>query len=92
MPWYAYAATWCLRTPQSADRTETFLLDEQSLKLEAWQGLHFKKLSALVGMVLRVEFLQTPDVVVLDGSGNGSLEDLCRMYLWRFAIEHMFRF
>jgi len=42
------------------DRTETFLLGEQTVKLQAWQGLHFKKLPALVGMVLRIEFL-TPD-------------------------------
>ena len=33
-------------------RTETFLLGEQTVTLQAWQGLHFKKLPALVGMVL----------------------------------------
>jgi len=38
------------------DRIETFLLGEQTVKLQAWQGLHFKKLPALVGMVLRIEF------------------------------------
>jgi len=26
------------------------------------------------------------------GSQSAALSDLCRMYLWRFAIEHMFRF
>jgi hypothetical protein len=40
------------------DRAETFLLGEQTVKIEAWQGLHFKKLSELVGMVLRIEFLR----------------------------------
>lgn len=35
---------------------------------------------------------QTTDVAVLDRTANVALSDLCRMYLWRFAIEHMFRF
>jgi len=87
------------KPPRSADRTETFLLGEQTVKLEAWQGLHFKKLSALVGMVLRVEFLQPdgtprykrPMWLFWTGPESVALEDLCRMYLWRFAIEHFFR-
>jgi hypothetical protein len=86
--------------PRSADRTETFLLGEQTVKLEAWQGLHFKKLSDLVGMVLRVEFLRPdgtprykrPMWLFWTGPETVALEDLCRMYLWRFAIEHFFRF
>jgi len=85
------------RTP---DRTETFLLGEQTVKLQAWQGLHFKKLADLVGMVLRVEFLredgtpryQRPMWLFWSGPETVSLQDLCRMYLWRFAIEHFFRF
>ena len=85
---------------RAADRTETFLLGEQTVKLAAWQGLHFKKLSALVGMVLRVEFLRAdgtprykrPMWLFWTGPETVGLEDLCRMYLWRFAIEHMFRF
>jgi len=61
--------------------------------------MHFKKLSALVGMLLRVEFLKadgqpatTTHVVVLDRTADCLTPDLCKMYLWRFAIEHMFRF
>jgi len=85
------------RTP---DRAETFLLGEQTVKIEAWQGLHFKKLSALVGMVLRIEFLRSdgsprykrPMWLFWTGPDTVPLEELCRMYLWRFAIEHMFRF
>ena len=85
------------RTP---DRAETFLLGEQTVKLAAWQGLHFKKLSALVGMVLRIEFLRPdgaprykrPMWLFWTGPDTVPLEELCRMYLWRFAIEHMFRF
>jgi hypothetical protein len=88
------------KPPRSADRTETFLLGEQTVKLQAWQRLHFKKLSALVGMVLRVEFLRAdgtprykrPMWLFWTGPDTVALEDLCRMYLWRFAIEHMFRF
>ena len=60
------------------DRTETFLLGEQTVSLQAWQGLHFKKLPELVGMLLRVEFLagrwhpalQTSHVAVLDWARN----------------------
>ena len=85
---------------RAADRTETFLLGKQTVKLAAWQGLHFKKLSALVGMVLRVEFLQPdgtprykrPMWLFWTGPDTAPLEELCRMYLWRFAIEHFFRF
>jgi len=85
------------RTP---DRTETFLLGAQTVKLAAWQGLHFKKLSGLAGMVLRIEFLRAdgtprykrPMWLFWTGPDTVSLEELCRMYLWRFAIEHMFRF
>jgi hypothetical protein len=39
-------------------RIETCLPGEQTVKLAAWQGQHFKKLSGLVGMVLQVEFLR----------------------------------
>lgn len=82
------------------DRSETFLLGGQTVTLQAWQGLHFKKLSALVGMVLRVEFLradgtpryQRPMWLFWSGPDTVSLKDLCLMYLWRFAIEHLFRF
>ena len=85
---------------RAADRTETFLLGEQTVKLAAWQGLHFKKLAGLVGMVLRIEFLRAdgtprykrPMWLFWTGPETVLLEDLCRMYLWRFAIEHMFRF
>jgi hypothetical protein len=82
------------------DRTETFQLRSQTVRLQGWQGLHFKKLSALVGMLVRVEFLKAdgqprykrPMWLFWTGPLNVSLQDLCKMYLWRFAIEHMFRF
>jgi hypothetical protein len=86
--------------PRLADRTETFQLRSQTVRLQAWQGLHFKKLSALVGKLLRVEFLKAdgqprykrPMWLFWTGPLTVSLQDLCKMYLWRFAIEHMFRF
>jgi hypothetical protein len=76
------------------------LLGEQSVSLKAWQGLHFKKLHALIGMVLRVEFLRSdgtprykrPMWLFWSGPETVALSELCRMYLWRFAIEHLFRF
>jgi len=82
------------------DRTETFLLGEQTVLLKAWQGLHLKKLHKLVGMVLQIEFLRPdgtprykrPMWLFWSGPEIVSLSELCRMYLWRFAIEHLFRF
>ena len=82
------------------DRTETFSLGEQSVSLQAWQGLHFKKLAALVGMLVRVEFLRPdgtprykrPMWLFWIGPETVALSEICRMYLWRFAIEHFFRF
>jgi hypothetical protein len=82
------------------DQVTSFLLGEQTVSLKAWNGLHFKKLPKLVGMVLRIEFLRPdgtprykrPMWLFWTGPVTTALEDLCRMYLWRFAIEHYFRF
>lgn len=83
-----------------ADRIETFQLGQQTVMLSAWQGLHLKKLPSLVGLVLRVQFLradgtpryQRPMWLFWTGPDTVALKDLCCMYLWRFAIEHFFRF
>ncbi len=82
------------------DRSETFQLGKQTVQVKAWDTLHFKKLAILVGSLLRVEFLkedgspryQRPIWLFWTGSQSVALSDLCRMYLWRFAIEHLFRF
>jgi hypothetical protein len=82
------------------DRTETFLLGMQTVRLSAWEGLHLRQLPELVGMVLRVEFLkadgtpryQRPLWLFWTGPTTVALQELCWMYLWRFAIEHAFRF
>jgi hypothetical protein len=96
-----HGAKFKLSTPsRPADRNETFMLGQQTVNLRAWQGLHFKKLSKLVGMVIRVEFLRPdgtprykrPMWLFWTGPDTIVLKDLCLMYLWRFAIEHMFRF
>jgi hypothetical protein len=82
------------------DRTESFQLGKQEVRLSAWHKLHLRKLPTLIGLVLRVEFLksdgtpryQRPLWLFWTGSETIPLQDLCRMYLWRFAIEHAFRF
>jgi len=83
-----------------ADQSETFQLGRQTVHLQAWQKLHFKKLATLIGTLLQIEFLKAdgtprykrPMWLFWTGPQNTTLSDLCRMYLWRFAIEHMFRF
>jgi hypothetical protein len=83
-----------------ADRAVAVVVAGQKVRLSAWHGLHLRKLPALVGMVLRVEFLKaddtprykTPLYLFWTGPLTVPLDDLCRMYLWRFAIEHAFRF
>lgn len=85
---------------RSPDRTEEVTILGQSIRLAAWHGLHFYKLPLLVGLVLKVEFLKAdgtpkfkcPLYLFWTGPESVALEDLCQMYLWRFAIEHMFRF
>jgi hypothetical protein len=82
------------------DRVETCTLLGQQVRLLAWMNLHFYQLPFLVGMVLSVQFLKAdgtprfkrPLHLFWTGPTSVALADLARMYLWRFAIEHMFRF
>jgi hypothetical protein len=86
--------------PRSADCEETFLLGAQTVRIQAWKGLHIKKLPRLVMTMLRIEFLRPdgrprykqPMWLLWTGPSGVPLQELCQMYLWRFAIEHMFRF
>ena len=96
-----HGAKFKLASPsRPPDRAETFHLGEQSVRLTAWYGLHLRKLPELVGLVLRVEFLKPdgtprykrPLWLFWTGPQHMSLQALCVMYLWRFAIEHAFRF
>jgi hypothetical protein len=86
--------------PRAADRNTQVRLGEQTVRLQAWQGLHLKKLPQLVGMVVKVEFLrpdgtpryQRPLWLFWSGPADTCLQAIAWMYLWRFAIEHLFRF
>lgn len=88
------------RPARAPDRTASLQLGWQSVRLSAWHQLHLRKLPTLVGLVLQVEFLkpdgtlryQRPMWLFWTGSETVALEALCLMYLWRFAIEHAFRF
>lgn len=85
---------------RAEDQSETFQLGKQTVRVRAWYKLHFKKLATLIGTLVQVEFLKEdgtprykrPMWLFWTGPQSISLSDLCRMYLWRFAIEHMFRF
>jgi len=82
------------------DRLEECTLLGQQVRLLAWTNLHFYQLPFLVGMVLSVQFLKAdgtprfkrPLYLFWTGPTSVALSDLTCMYLWRFAIEHMFRF
>ncbi|MCB8943506.1 MAG: transposase [Ardenticatenaceae bacterium] len=98
---HKHGAKFKLKEPhRPPDRHELFFLLGQTVRLQAWHNLHFYKLPFLVGLVLRVEFLRAdgtprykrPLYLFWTGPTTTPLSELCRMYLWRFAIEHMFRF
>lgn len=83
-----------------AEASDEFLLGKQPVRVRAWRQLHFKRFASVVGTVVCVEFLKDdgtprykrPIWLFWTGSERVALQDLCRMYLWRFAIEHLFRF
>jgi hypothetical protein len=85
---------------RAEDQSETFQLGKQTVRVRAWYKLHFKKLAILSGTLVQVEFLKEdgtprykrPMWLFWTGPQSVALSDLCRMYLWRFAIEHLFRF
>ena len=83
-----------------SDSLEEFYLGKQKVRVHVWHKLHFKRLAKLVGSVVCVEFLKEdgsprykrPLWLFWTGPEDVAPQDLCRMYLWRFAIEHLFRF
>lgn len=89
-----------LKTPPAPERQAGWVFGKATVRLSAWTQLHFKDLPALVGMVVRVEFLtasgqamyKRPLWLFWNGPGDVPLEALCLMYLLRFGIEHFFRF
>lgn len=89
-----------LKGPPLPERQNTFPLGKATMRVSVWTELHFKDLPTLVGMVLRVEFLNAvglpmykrPLWLFWNGPTTVALESLCLMYLLRFGIEHFFRF
>lgn len=84
-----------------AERNERFeILSNQTVQVEAWSGLHLKAIPQVVGTTVRIRFLRLdgtprhkyPMWLFWTGPVATPLNDICRMYLWRFAIEHAFRF
>jgi hypothetical protein len=86
--------------PREPDALEEFCLGKQKVRVRVWHKLHFKRLTKVVGSVVCVEFLKDagtprykrPLWLFWTGPAEVAPQDLCRMYLWRFAIEHLFRF
>jgi hypothetical protein len=82
------------------DASQVFLLGKQKVGVRVWYKLHFKRLAKMPGSVVCAEFLKEDDMprykrpiwLFWTGPENVTPQDLCRMYLWRFAIEHLFRF
>ena len=82
------------------DALEEFFLGKQKVRVRVWHKLHFKRLANVKGSVVCVEFLKEdgtprykrPLWLFWTGPEEVRPQDLCRMYLWRFAIEHLFRF
>ena len=95
-----HGAKLALRAPGPPERQETVRLRGQEVRLSAWSQQHFKALPALVGLVLRVEFLKAdgtrrdkrPLWLFWSGPSDVGLADLAQMDLLRFVIEHFFRF
>ena len=89
-----------LNAPPKPDREERCEIRGHTVILQAWTDLHFKAVAALIGMVVCVTFLKpdgTPKFkrplwLFWTGAPHTALLDIARMYLWRFCIEHFFRF
>jgi hypothetical protein len=92
--------SWRCKPLGNPERQETVRLLGQEVRLSAWYNQHFKKLPALVGLVLRVEFLKAdgtprykrPLWLFWSGPQEIVLANLVTIYLLRFTIEHFFRF
>jgi hypothetical protein len=95
-----HGAKFKLKAPPPPESQTTVTMGPATVRISAWCGLHFKDLPTLVGMVLRIEFLnaagqplyQRPLWLFWNGPRTVPLEALGRMYLLRFGIEHFFRF
>jgi len=97
----SHGARFELANPvRQPEREETAQLGNRVVHLQAWTGLHFKGFAQVEGTAIRIEFMRSdgspcyayPVWLFWTGPQSVALIDLCRMYLWRFAIEHTFRF
>jgi hypothetical protein len=85
---------------RETNASETFYLGKQKVRVRVWNKLHFKRIPKVSGSVVCVEFLKENDTprykrplwLFWTGPEAVSPQDLCKMYLWRFTIEHLFRF
>lgn len=86
---------------RTADQqAEQVLSDGRILRVSAWQHLHLKTPASKEGSVLRLELWRAdgrpcykrPTFVFWTGSPSCDILALAQMYLWRFGIEHAFRF
>lgn len=79
---------------------EQILADQRRLKVSVWRRLHFRELASLEGSILRLELLRPdgqacykrPTFVFWTGDPQADPLWIARLYLWRFGIEHAFRF
>ncbi len=89
-----------LKAPPDPEQQTLFSLGLATVRVSAWGQLHFKALPALVGMLVRVEFLRAdgqpkykrPMWLFWGGPNSLALVAVVQMYLLRFGIEHFFRF
>ncbi len=95
-----HGAKLSLCRPGPADRQETARLLGQDVRISAWVNYHVRAVPALVGLVVRAEFLKTdgtprykrPLWLFWSGPPAIALADIVLIYLLRFTIEHFFRF
>ena len=96
-----HGAKFKLRAPSRRPALNCcFRLGRQYIHAQVWHNLHFYRLADLVGSVIRIELLhpdgtpryRRPLWLFWSGPAEVDVAALCQMYLWRFAIEHAFRF
>lgn len=95
-----HGAKFKLKAPPTPEREVSFALGAACVRVSTWSQLHFKVLPALIGMLLRVEFLdangqplyQRPLWLFWSGPNSVAVAAIVQMYLLRFGIEHFFRF
>lgn len=97
-----HGAKFKLKAPSAPEHQVSFALGQARVRVSTWGQLHFKALPALVGTLLRVEFLRADGQpmyqrplwlrVAWSGPNTVAVVAVVQMYLLRFGIEHFFRF